>query len=592
MFDKMGFLSMNTFYTNERNVQIVISLLKAHGIKYVVASPGTTNISLVASLQQDSFFKIFSAADERSAAYIACGIAAESEEPVVLSCTGATASRNYMPGLTEAYYRKLPILAITSSQHVGRIGNMFPQVLDRFSLPNDIAKLSVHLPMVFQEEDEWACVVDTNKALLELRHGAPGPVHINLATSYSRDFSVKELPPVRVIRRFNTEDKLPEIPTGKIGIFVGAHVVWTPAQMRAVDEFCEKYNGVVFCDHTSNYRGKYRILSALIGSQECADYTALKPDLLIHIGEISGDYAGIRPRTGASVWRVSPDGKICDLMRALQYVFEMNELTFFERYNQMATELEGANCYWNQWQDVLLQVRAQIPDLPFSNVWMASQLAPKLPEGSVLHLGILNSLRSWNFFETPASVAGFCNTGGFGIDGCMSSMLGASFAAPEKLFFGVFGDLAFFYDMNSLGNRHVGKNLRILLVNNGRGTEFRNYQHPASRFGDDADAYMAAAGHYGNKSAELIKHYAQDLGFEYLFASTKEEFIQSAARFAAPEITDRPILFEVFTDSKDESDALRAVHNIEKSVRGSVKHMIKSVLGPNTISKVKAVLGK
>ena len=497
-----------------------------------------------------------------------------------------------MPGLTEAYYRKLPILAITSSQHVGRIGNMFPQVLDRFSLPNDIAKLSVHLPMVFQDEDEWACVVDTNKALLELRHGAPGPVHINLATSYSRDFSVKELPPVRVIRRFNTEDKLPEIPTGKIGIFVGAHVVWTPAQMQVVDEFCEKYNGVVFCDHTSNYRGKYRILSALIGSQECADYTALKPDLLIHIGEISGDYAGIRPRTGASVWRVSPDGKICDLMQALQYVFEMNELTFFERYNQMATALEGANCYWNQWQDVLLQVRAQIPDLPFSNVWMASQLAPKLPEGSVLHLGILNSLRAWNFFETPASVAGFCNTGGFGIDGCMSSMLGASFAAPEKLFFGVFGDLAFFYDMNSLGNRHVGKNLRILLVNNGRGTEFRNYQHPASRFGDDADAYMAAAGHYGNKSAELIKHYAQDLGFEYLSASTKEEFIQSADRFVAPEITDRPILFEVFTDSKDESDALRAVHNIEKSVRGSAKHMIKSVLGPNTISKVKAVLGK
>ena len=61
--------------------------------------------------------------DERSAAYIACGMAEESGEPVVLSCTGATASRNYMPGLTEAFYRKLPVLAITSSQDISKIGH-------------------------------------------------------------------------------------------------------------------------------------------------------------------------------------------------------------------------------------------------------------------------------------------------------------------------------------------------------------------------------------------------------------------------------------------------------------------------------------
>lgn len=68
------------FYTDERNAQIVISLLKAHGIKKVVASPGTTNICLIASLQQDPFFEIYSAADERSAGYIACGLSAESGE--------------------------------------------------------------------------------------------------------------------------------------------------------------------------------------------------------------------------------------------------------------------------------------------------------------------------------------------------------------------------------------------------------------------------------------------------------------------------------------------------------------------------------
>lgn len=76
---------------------------------------------------------MYSAADERSAAYIACGLAAESGEPVVLSCTGATASRNYMPGLTEAFYRKLPLIAITSSKSSSMIAQLVAQVTDRTS---------------------------------------------------------------------------------------------------------------------------------------------------------------------------------------------------------------------------------------------------------------------------------------------------------------------------------------------------------------------------------------------------------------------------------------------------------------------------
>ena len=73
---------MNTFYTSEINTQMLICLMKKHGIKKVVASPGATNVCFVASLQQDDFFELYSSVDERSAAYIACGLAAESGEPV------------------------------------------------------------------------------------------------------------------------------------------------------------------------------------------------------------------------------------------------------------------------------------------------------------------------------------------------------------------------------------------------------------------------------------------------------------------------------------------------------------------------------
>ena len=106
---------MEQYYSDEKNVQILIALLKAHGVKRVIASPGSTNVTFVGSIQQDPYFEIYSCVDERSAAYMACGMAAESGEPVALSCTGATASRNYFSALTEAYYRKLPIVAITST---------------------------------------------------------------------------------------------------------------------------------------------------------------------------------------------------------------------------------------------------------------------------------------------------------------------------------------------------------------------------------------------------------------------------------------------------------------------------------------------
>ena len=175
-------------------------------------------------------------------------------------------------------------------------------------------------------------------------------------------------------------------------------------------------------------------------------------------------------------------------------------------------------------------------------------------------------------------------------------MIGASLANSQKLYFGFFGDLAFFYDMNVLGNRHVGNNIRLLLINNGKGNEFRLYFHPCTIFGEDAEPYMAAAGHYGNKSPQLVKHYAEDLGYEYLSASNKEEFFNAAERFLNPELTSKPILFEVFTDTESESNALKSIRQIrtDKSVviKKKIKEKIRSFVDKDDIKSIKKVLCK
>ena len=568
-------MTSQLYYTSERNVQIVISLLKAHGIKRVIVSPGTTNMSFVGSVQQDSFFEIFSCVDERSAAYMACGIAYQTSEPVVLSCTGATASRNYMPGLTEAYYRKLPVLAITSHRGDHAIGHLLDQQIDRRVSPSDIYVEKVSIPLVKDRTDEQYCTIEANRAILALTHRGGGPVHMNLHTNYSRNFNVKVLPQVRAIYRYSYCQQLPVLDKGKkIAVFVGAHKSFTKEETRSIDSFCSSHNAVVFCDHTSGYNGKYRVNFALIGSQKYHVSENAYMDILIHIGEVSGNAFGasLHPK---EVWRVSEDGEIRDTFNKLVYIFEMSEYYFFDYYSE-TTSLDDT--YLEECRKEYNRLLEKIPPLPFSNIWICQQLHDMIPQGAILHLGILNSLRSMNFFDLDRGVTSISNVGGFGIDGGLSSLVGASIVSPNKLCFGIFGDLAFFYDMNVLGNRHLGNNLRILLINNGRGTEFRHTIHPCAIFGEAADPFMAAAGHFGQQSRNLVKHLASDLGFEYLSAESISEFSSSIHIFLDQEEREKPVLLEAFTDTKNESMALDLIMSIIVDNDEKIKHSVKKVL--------------
>ena len=561
---------MERHYTNERNHQILISLLKAHNISKVVASPGTTNSVFVGSIQNDPYFEVYSCVDERSAAYMACGLSLESGEPVVISCTGATAARNYMSGATEAFYSKLPILIVTSSQPNRNIGQLFAQVTDRTSPPKDTCSLSLELPTCNSKDDEWFCEVQTNKALTELRRRGGTPVHLNLITTYSYNektaLTATVLPAARAIHRIGSDGVMPRLEGERNGVFVASHKKWDTALISAVERFCENYNAVVFVDHTSNYPGKYRVPFALAINQagiNKANIPAFTVDTLIHIGEITGEEGSPRMIKSKQTWRVSEDGEIRDYFRNMNYVFEMSEKSFFSAY---ATDNKKITTYYEEClsYNKTLEIRRdnQLDTMPFSNVWIAQKTALLIPNHSTVVLSILNTLRTWNYATFKDEVKVYCPVGGFGIDGATSIMLGASLVNSKQLYFEVTGDLAFFYDLNALGNRHVGKNVRILLVNNGLGFEFKKSYAMAYRLmGDEVDTFVAASGHYGQKSSLLVKHYAEDLGFEYISASSKEEFEKTLPEFVNPEMSDKPILFECFIDSNDESTALNIIHN-------------------------------
>lgn len=526
-------------YTSEKNHQLLIAYLKEYGIKTIVISPGTSNMGFVMSVQSDPFFKLVSVIDERSAGYVAIGIALETNRPVALSCTGATASRNYMSAMTEAYYRHIPVVAITSSQRSEKIGNDVSQVTDRRQPPSDTVRISVELPTINTFEDRRYAEIIINRALSELEHKKGGPVHINLITCFSEDFNTRTLPNARVIKRITEPRFFPEIPdTKKKGLFIAAHKKWNNALIELVNDFCEKYEIEVFYDQTSNYGGDFGIPEQLLFERKQNQYSF---DLMIIMGDACGDVHF----KAKEVWRIDEEGRLRDPFFNLTKVFECKEETFFYEYNARRKKKNSLinGYFYNQYNELM----NKIPDLPFSNMWIAANTVDKLPSDSVVYFGIISTLRSWNYLRVKRTIDTYATVGGFGIDGTISALIGASLMNPLKLYYAFIGDLSFFYDMNILGNRHILNNVRIVVINNDGGME----QIAADHVMDLKDKrYIAAREHFGNSEMSSIKCFVESLGFTYYSAYSKEDYIDVVNHLC--NVSDKSIVLECFVSDVDE----------------------------------------
>lgn len=133
----------------------------------------------------------------------------------------------------------------------------------------------------------------------------------------------------------------------------------------------------------------------------------------------------------------------------------------------------------------------------------------------------------------------------------------------------------------------------------------RQFSKTALKYGDVQNAvclamnapsarFIAAAGHYGNKSSLLVKNYAENLGFEYISASDKEEYLAHLDEFISPSIGERPIVFEVFTNSEDEALTIISTACTDGKVvaKKKVKDVAVGVIGERQFSNLKKILGK
>lgn len=578
-------------YTNLKSYQIIIALLKAYNIKHLVLSAGSRNVPFVHSVEEDSFFTCYSVVDERSAAYFALGLSQQLQEPVVISCTASTASSNYWPAIGEAFYQGVPLIILTSDRNPSMLHQWEDQMIDQVGMFDRHVKCSVNLPIINDEDDWLYCQRLVNKAFLSLNHHGTGPVHINIPMKdYCLDFDTPTLPNVTKIQRIerNEENKW-ELAYKKLKgskrilITCGQSPIFNNILNNALSTFYHKFNCAISTEHMSNIN-----CEGAIHTSVCMDvrynqisFAEFIPDIVISFGyNISqGIKEQLRWFHGKyEHWSIQPDGEIVDMYNSLTKVFECEASDFFEKMNTMADDTQKNNQeYYQKLSDYANNVH--YPDFDWSSTYAVQQLIQRMPCNSILHMAINNSIRICNFFKLKENIRSYANIGTYGIDGCLSSLLGQAIATNELSFL-IIGDLAFFYDMNALRIKHIKNNVRILMLNNQGGSEF---YYNGSWKDESSDLHTTARHH--TKAEGWVK----ENKFIYLSAHDKNSFEEALKIFLNKE-SEKSIFLEIFSEMKNDSDIIHNFYNMNRqftptTVKQKIKNTIKTIL-PEPIIKI------
>jgi len=532
-------------------IKILVSVLKQQGIRHVVACSGTRAVSILRLIENNKdFFIIHPVVDERSAAYYAHGLAAKLQQPVALICTSGTAASNFLPGITESYYAHTPLIVITGDRHPMYVNNFDEQTVPQVGMYADVVKKSVTLSSGEHPRFAWFAEKQIKSAILEAEHGTPGPVHINVPiltierrAPEDEDYKLYDLKPIQRLTHDTPEaewSKRADMLSAakKVMILYGQSQPITPDEQASVEEFAKKYGAVIVAGNISNIHGDhvvhpYRLLDALSHEEFNAK---LAPDILISVG---GSQVGTQlitehlRNTGNSMqhWLVEPSGFYADKFYHLTAILECTNQFFFRFFDKKADETPADESYIQTWRS-MLNAHPQLVDGAdsYSQFNITGKFLNRLPSGSMLHLGNSNSYWMSQQYEIDPSIEVQCNRGVNGIDGSASSFMGQVAIAPKtQLCFLIIGDLSFFYDMNSLVNKPLGSNVRVMMINNGKAGLLAHHNVEAIT----------------QRSKAVAEGWVTSLGFTYLSSYSMQEYTAALEQFLSPD-SHGPIFFEVF----------------------------------------------
>ncbi|MDE5987449.1 MAG: 2-succinyl-5-enolpyruvyl-6-hydroxy-3-cyclohexene-1-carboxylic-acid synthase, partial [Prevotella sp.] len=189
------------------NIQILTTLLGRHGVDRVVVCPGSRNAPIVHWLNECGAMECSPVTDERSAGFVALGMAMATGKPVAVCVTSGTALLNLAPAVAEAYYRQIPLVIISADRPQMWIDQLDGQTLRQPGALGCFVARCITLPESTDGENCRYSERLVNEAMLASRYPVGRPVHINVPLSEPLfDFTISDTPRVRAVAHIGNSE--------------------------------------------------------------------------------------------------------------------------------------------------------------------------------------------------------------------------------------------------------------------------------------------------------------------------------------------------------------------------------------------------
>jgi 2-succinyl-5-enolpyruvyl-6-hydroxy-3-cyclohexene-1-carboxylate synthase len=469
------------------------------GITDVVVSPGSRSTPMAMVLAEHPQLNLHIHIDERSAAFFALGIAKASNRPVAILCTSGTAAANYYPAIVEARYARVPLIVLTADRphELREVGA--PQAIDQIHLYGKHVKWfsEMALPEKSDEIIRYARTVCARAAAIATQ--APsGPVHLNFpfreplipqldeglfqlserpngyVKVHNSDLTINEQEIKDIASRLNGKEK---------GVIVCGNMM-DENFASAVTSLAAAFNFPVLADPLSQLRsGKHsneyiiETYDTFLRNEDAKSF--LKPEVVLRFGAMPISKAltiFLKENDDAQQYVIDGGGGWRDPAALATDMIFCNETKFCEALLTY-TGTKSSSAYFENWKKINELTKENMLLLRDSTELSESrlfyQLADMLPEGATLFVGNSMPIRDLDsfFLNNEKSIKVMANRGANGIDGTVSTALGA--ALYSKPLYLVLGDLTFFHDLNGLIAAKLYQiDIHIIVVNNNGGGIF------------------------------------------------------------------------------------------------------------------------
>lgn len=486
----------------------IAEVCAAKGLREVIACPGSRCAPLTLAFAQHDQINLKTFSDERSAAFVAMGMAQQMQNPVAILCTSGSAAYNFAPAVAEAFFQEIPLIVFTADRPKEWIDQWDGQTIRQQNIFGQHVKRSFNLPEDYSHEDAVWFIHRTVSEAINLANEFPkGPVHINapfrepLYPAAGEKISFRS---VKVIEATSgaqglSETEFAEIKkklasTTKILVLAGQQDL-DDETIRAVEKFTRHAQAPLIGDILTNFHGlENTIRHADSFLAACGEDVkkSLQPELLITFGKSiisKNTKLLLRKYKPQEHWHIQSHAVAPDTFQSLTKIIRSNVASFFKaistldiKENFEDQKRENFLRVWNAEENRCLRAMKNFAGDELNELSIIKEFISALPIRCNLHLANSMSVRYANLIGIEAGKRGihvYANRGASGIDGCTSTAVGHALSSDVPNFL-ITGDMAFFYDRNAFWHNYAIPNLHVLLLNNHGGIIFNIIDGPGN----------------------------------------------------------------------------------------------------------------